>query len=311
MGTLIKNNREKQEAQAMEKTTIAYIDGEYFNKEDAKISIWDHGFLYGDGVFEGIRVYSGNVFRMKQHIDRLYDSAKSICLEMPLSKKEMTEAVLETCRRNNITDGYIRLVVSRGKGDLGLDPRKCSKPSIVIIADTISLYPEEKYKNGLRVTISSVRKNFNESLSPKIKSLNYLNHILAKIESAHIGADEIVLINIGGYVTECSADNIFIVKNGILITPHPSVGILEGITRAAVIDIAKEEGIEVKEDFLTSHDLYVADEMFLTGTGAEIVPVVWVNGRTIGDGKPGAMTMKLLNEFRKLVKVDGVKISGK
>lgn len=308
MSTVTNNNREKQGAQTMEKTTVVYIDGKYFNKEDAKISVWDHGFLYGDGIFEGIRVYIGNVFRMKQHIDRLYDSAKSICLEIPLTKKEMTEAVLETCRRNETNDGYIRLVVSRGRGDLGLDPKKCSKASIVIISDKISLYPEEKYKNGLRVTISSVRKNFHESMSSKVKSLNYLNNILAKIEAGHIGADEIVLININGYVTECSADNIFIVKNGILITPHPSVGLLEGITRGAVMDIAKEEGIEVKEDFLTSHDLYVADEMFLTGTGAEIVPVVWVNGRTVGEGKPGKMTMELLKKFREIVKTDGVKI---
>lgn len=307
MTTLVNNKTVQQEGE-MEKTTVVYIDGKYFNKEDAKISVWDHGFLYGDGVFEGIRIYSGNIFRMKQHIERLYDSAKSICLDIPLSKDEMTAAVVETCKKNNIVDGYIRLVVSRGCGDLGLDPKKCSKPAIIIIADKISLYPEEKYENGLKVIISSVRKNFTESINPKIKSLNYLNNILAKIEAGNTGADEVVLVNVNGYVTECSADNIFIVKNGILYTPHPSVGILEGITRGAVIDIAKEEGLEVREDFLTSHDLYVADEMFLTGSGAELIPVVWINGRVIGDGKPGKMTMELLKKFRELVKIDGVKI---
>ncbi|MFH1454046.1 MAG: branched-chain-amino-acid transaminase [Armatimonadota bacterium] len=286
-----------------------YIDGKHVSKEDAKVSVWDHGLLYGDGIFEGIRAYSGNIFKLQEHIDRLYNSAKSLCMEIPLSQKEMTDAVVETCRLNNITDGYVRLVVTRGVGDLGLDPKKCSKSTIIIIADKIQLYPEEKYKKGLKVTISSVRKNFPESMNPKVKSLNYLNNILAKIEAGHAGADEIVQININGYVCECSADNIFIVKNGVLHTPHPSVGLLEGVTRDTVIEIAKKEQLEVREDFLTSHDLYVAEEMFLTGTGAEIISVVWLNGRTIGDGKPGPVTKLLLERYREIVKTDGVKIN--
>ncbi|MBI2252337.1 MAG: branched-chain-amino-acid transaminase [Armatimonadetes bacterium] len=282
-----------------------YIDGKYYPQEEAKISVWDHGYLYGDGIFEGIRAYNGRIFRLDQHIDRLYDSAKSILLKIPLAKAEMIEAVLETCRKNNISDGYVRLVISRGIGDLGLDPRKCLKSTIVIIADKINLYSEEKYQNGLKVIIAATRKNFPEALNPRIKSLNYLNNILAKIEGIQAGAEEVVLINTNGFVTECSAENIFIYKKGILSTPRGSVGILEGITRDTVLEIAQNLGIKVEESLLTSHDLFVAEEFFLTGTAAEIIPVVEINGRIIGEGKPGKLTLRLLEEFRKITKIEG------
>lgn len=285
-----------------------YIDGKYYNAEDAKISVWDHGFLYGDGVFEGIRTYEGRIFRLDQHMDRFYDSAKSVKLDVHLTKEKMKEAVIETCRLNELMNAYIRLVVSRGKGDLGLDPRKCSKPTLVIIADKIKLYPEEMYKRGLKLIIASTRKNIPEALNSKIKSLNYLNNILAKIEATQAGADEAVMINVDGFVAECTSENIFIVKNGVIYTPPGYVGILEGITRGAVIDLARSMGIKVEIDMLNSHDLFVADECFLTGTGAEMIAAVEINGRVIGNGKPGQLTTKLLAAFRELTKVDGTPI---
>lgn len=288
---------------------IVYLDGKFVAKDDAKISVWDHGFLYGDGVFEGIRCYNGRVFRLDQHLNRLYDSAKSIHLIIPLTKMEMRETILETFRKNHFKDSYARLVVSRGPGDLGLDPRKCKKGTVVVLVDKIQLYPEDLYQNGMRLIIASTRKNFPEALSPKIKSLNYLNNILAKIEANQAGVGEAVMINQDGFVAECTADNIFIIKNGVLMTPPAFVGALEGITRNVVIELAVTSRIPFKEALFGSHDLFTADECFLTGTGAEIIAAVEINGRTLGDGKPGPITRKLLKEFRELIKREGVPVS--
>ncbi|NDD29977.1 MAG: branched-chain-amino-acid transaminase [Proteobacteria bacterium] len=285
-----------------------YVNGAYVDSEDAKVSVWDHGFLYGDGVFEGIRAYGGRVFRLEQHLERLYESALSIRLTIPVTLAEMREVVLETCRRNHIVDGYIRVVISRGKGDLGLDPRKCASPSVVVIADKIKLYPEEKYTRGLRVIISSVRRTSPEALDSKIKSLNYLNNILAKIEANTTDADEAVMLNSNGFVTECTAENIFVYKNGVLRTPGRYVGILEGVTRGAVIDLARRNNILVEETMINPHDLYVADEVFLTGTGAELVPVVSISGRNVGTGAPGPVFQRLLKEFRHLTQQEGTLI---
>lgn len=282
-----------------------YLDGEYLPEEKAVVSVFDHGLLYGDGVFEGIRAYHGRVFKLKEHIDRLYESAKSILLEIPLSREEMQEVVLETCRRNNIRDGYIRLVVTRGRGDLGLDPKKCPRPTVFCIAATIQLYPPEFYEKGLEVITVPTRRNVPEALNPRIKSLNYLNNILAKIEAGLYGVQEAIMLTSDGYVAEATGDNIFIVKNGQLITPPPHLGILEGITRNTVMALAREKGIAVREKTFTRHDIFIADECFLTGTAAEIVPVVKVDGRPIGDGRPGTVTWELIHAFRELTKVDG------
>lgn len=282
-----------------------YINGAFVSAEDAKVSVWDHGFLYGDGVFEGIRAYAGRVFRLNQHLERLYDSAKSIRLSIPMPQQEMHRVILETCGRNEISDGYIRVVVSRGKGDLGLDPRKCSNPSIVVIADKIKLYPEEKYNNGLQVIISSVRRMPPESLDSKIKSLNYLNNILAKIEANTTDADEAIMLNGNGFVTECTAENIFVYKDGVLRTPGRYVGILEGVTRGVVIELAHRNNIVVEETMINPHDLFVADEVFLTGTGAELIPVVSISGRAVGDGKPGPVYKNLLKQFRDITQREG------
>ncbi|KUK35712.1 MAG: branched-chain amino acid aminotransferase [Clostridia bacterium] len=288
---------------------VIYLNGEFVDEEEAKISVFDHGVLYGDGVFEGIRAYNGRVFRLRQHIDRLYESAKSILLDIGMTKEEMSEALLETLRRNNLRDAYIRLVVTRGKGDLGLDPRMCSKPTVFIIAAQIQLYPEELYEKGLEVVTVPTRRNIVEGVNPRIKSLNYLNNILAKIEANLAGVSEAILLNSEGYVTECTGDNIFIVKNGEVITPPPFLGILEGVTRNSILEIAEKLGYRTAEKVFTRHDLYVADECFLTGTAAEVVPVVKVDGRVIGeDGKPGKITATLIREFRKLTAVDGTEI---
>lgn len=288
---------------------VIYLNGEFVDEEEAKISVFDHGVLYGDGVFEGIRAYNGRVFRLSQHIDRLYESAKSILLDIGMTKEEMSEALLETLRRNNLRDAYIRLVVTRGKGDLGLDPRMCSKPTVFIIAAQIQLYPEELYEKGLEVVTVPTRRNIVEGVNPRIKSLNYLNNILAKIEANLAGVSEAIFLNNEGYVTECTGDNIFIVKNGEVITPPPFLGILEGVTRNSILEIAEKLGYRTAEKVFTRHDLYVADECFLTGTAAEVVPVVKVDGRVIGeDGKPGKITATLIREFRKLTAVDGTEI---
>ncbi|QZA32197.1 branched-chain-amino-acid transaminase [Hydrogenibacillus sp. N12] len=288
---------------------LIFLNGAFVPKEAAVVSVYDHGLLYGDGVFEGIRAYDGNVFRLKPHIDRLYDSAKAILLEIPYPPAEMEEIVLETLRKNRLHSAYIRIVVSRGAGDLGLDPARCSRANVIVIAESLALYPKELYERGIRLVTVSTRRNRSDVLSPAIKSLNYLNNILAKLEAKNAGADEGLMLNADGYVTEATGENIFIVKDGTLITPPPYVGILKGITRQAVMEIAAEDGIPVREDVLTLHDVYTADEVFLTGTAAEIVPVVAVDGRTIGNGRPGAMTLRLLEAFRRLAVTDGTKIS--
>ena len=287
---------------------IVYLDGQYLPREQAVVSVFDHGFLYGDGVFEGIRAYGGVVFRLKEHLVRLYESAKTVGLEIPISMQKMEEVVLETVRRNELQDSYIRLVVSRGAGDLGLDPRNCTKPTIVCIAASINLYPRAMYENGLEVIITSTRKNRPDVLSPRVKSLNYLSNIMAKQELARAGVLEGIMLTAEGYVAEATADNVFMVKNGKLYTPPKFLGILEGVTRNAVIDLAKEAGIEVREEVFTAHDLYNADEAFFSGTAAELIPVVKVDGRTIGDGKPGPMYKQLMEAFRALTKWDGAKV---
>jgi branched-chain amino acid aminotransferase len=284
-----------------------YIDGKFYQKEDAKVSVFDHGLLYGDGVFEGIRTYDGLIFKLKEHIDRLYQSAHAIMLEIPMGKDEMVEAIKKTLRENEMKDAYIRLLVTRGIGDLGLDPRKCLRPTIVIITDKIKLYPQEFYEKGLEIVTISTQRNIHEAVNPQIKSLNYLNNILAKVEAINAGVEEAIMLNSEGYVAECTGDNIFIVKCGALFTPPVHSGVLRGITRGAVIDIAHLKEIPVHEEVLTRYDLFNADEMFLTGTAAEIIPVVRMDRRKIGDGKPGKMTLKLITEFHKLTKIDGVK----
>ena len=277
-----------------------YINGQIVPQEDAKISVFDHGLLYGDGVFEGIRAYNGKIFTLDEHLDRLYDSATAISLKIPITKAEMAEAIKKTMKANNLTDSYIRLVVTRGVGKLGLDPNKCATPQIIIITDTIELYPKALYEKGLDiVTVTTIRNHFS-ALDPKIKSLNYLNNILAKVESIQAGAGEALMLNKDGYVAECAGDNVFIFKNNILRTPPSSAGILVGITRNVVMKLATEMGVQVKEELMTRYDLYIADECFLTGTAAEIIPVVKIDGRTIGTGKPGKLTLDLLKRYRDL-----------
>jgi len=282
-----------------------FIDGKYYDEHDAKVSVFDHGLLYGDGIFEGIRAYHGRVFKLKEHIDRLFYSAKAILLQIPMSPAQMTRAVVEACRENKIRDGYIRLVVTRGMGTLGLNPKSCKRPSVIIIADKIQLYPPEVYQRGLDIITVPTTRNLHSALNPAIKSLNYLNNILAKIEANNGGCEEAVMLNAEGFVAECTGDNLFIVKNGELFTPPLSAGALYGITRQTVIELAEEEGLKVCEPNLTRYDLFNADECFLTGTGAEIVPVVKIDGRVIGTGKPGALTRKLVKDYHALTKVSG------
>lgn len=285
-----------------------YLNGELVDKESARISVFDHGYLYGDGVFEGIRAYNGVIFKLKEHIDRLYRSAHMIMLEIPLGKQEMQEAIVTTMRANNLKDAYIRVVVSRGEGDLGLDPRKCKNPNVVIITDKIVLYPQELYEKGMEIITVPTRRNIPEAINPQIKSLNYLNNILAKIEAINSGYQEAIMLNHDGFVVECTGDNIFILKENILFTPPAYLGALKGITRDTVIELARKKGIEVKEDTITRYDLYNAQECFLTGTAAEIVPVVKIDGRVIGDGKPGKVTLQLIKDFRNLTTKDGVAV---
>jgi branched-chain amino acid aminotransferase len=279
-----------------------HISGKLYDKEDAKISVYDHGLLYGDGVFEGMRSYSGKVFRLAAHLDRLWDSARAIWLEIPISKEEMARAVNETLAVNGIKDGYIRLIVTRGAGALGLDPNKCSHPQVIVIADHIQLYPKEMYDQGLSIITASTIRNHSAALSPRIKSLNYLNNIMAKIEGLQAGCVEALMLNAKGEVAECTGDNIFIVRNGTLLTPPIDAGILEGITRDAVIDIAAEMKIPVQQIPLVRHDIFIADECFLTGSAAEIIPVVKLDSRKIGDGKPGPLTRKLTERFHQLTR---------
>ena len=279
-----------------------YIDGKLYDKEDAKISVYDHGFLYGDGVFEGIRSYGGKVFRLAEHLDRLWDSAKAIWLEVPISKQQMAKAIEDTLAVNGIGDGYIRVIVTRGAGTLGLDPNRCSHPQVIVIADLISLYPDELYQEGLEIVTVSVMRNHPAALSPRIKSLNYLNNILAKIEGLQAGCMEALMLNHKGEVAECTGDNLFLVRQQRLLTPPNEAGILEGITRDAVIGLALGMDIDVAEVPLTKHDVYIADECFLTGTAAEVVPVVKVDSRTIGEGVPGPITRELMTRFRELTR---------
>ncbi|MGF7047207.1 branched-chain amino acid aminotransferase [Paenibacillus sp. DS2015] len=285
-----------------------YLDGQYVTKENAKVSVFDHGFLYGDGIFEGIRIYDGNIFKCAEHLGRLYDSAKSIGLVIPLAQDEIREAMAETIRRNDMRNGYIRLVVSRGVGNLGLDPRRCANPTILIIVEQLAIYPEEAYINGLRAVSVSQRRNLPDALNPKIKSLNYLNNILVKMQSNFADADEAIMMNAQGYVTEGSGDNIFIVKNNVIYTPPCYLGALEGITRLAIIELCETLGYKLKEEPFTMHDVYIADEVFFTGTAAEVIAAREIDGRVIGSGQAGPITLKLLEEFRKIVSLDGYKV---
>jgi branched-chain amino acid aminotransferase len=282
-----------------------FIDGKFYSERDAKISVFDHGLLYGDGVFEGIRAYNGRVFRLKEHIDRLFYSAKAILLQIPMSPEKISEAVIKSCRENRLRDGYIRLVVTRGVGNLGLNPRNCKKPSVIIIAGKIQVYPTELYARGMEIVTVPTVRNLHSAVNPAVKSLNYLNNILAKIEANNAGVEEAVMLNAQGFVSECTADNLFIIKSGELFTPPLSAGALYGITRQTVIELAMQAGIKVSEPDLTRYDLFNADECFLTGTGAEIMPVIKIDGRVIGKGKPGKITQKLVDDYRSLTKVSG------
>jgi len=285
-----------------------YIDGTFYDQADAKISVFDHGLLYGDGVFEGIRLYAKNIFRLDEHLERLEYSAKAILLKIPLTRAEMAEAVCESCRRNGLVDGYIRLIVTRGVGNLGLSPNSCKKASVIIIADKIQLYPPEVYAKGLAIVTVPTRRMNPAAFNPAVKSLNYLNNIMAKIEAAQQGALEAIMLNDQGFVAECSGDNLFLVHKGVIYTPDASAGALKGITRQAIFDLAAEKGIKLIEKNLTRYDVWVADECFLTGTAAELIPVVAVDGREIGTGQPGPVTHSLLDAFHKRVTSDGTRI---
>ena len=282
-----------------------YIDGKYYDEKNAKISVFDHGLLYGDGIFEGIRAYNGRVFKLKEHIDRLFSSAKAILLEIPLKHAQMMKATVETIRANKLRDCYVRLIVTRGVGTLGLNPRSCKKPVVIIIAGKIQVYPAELYARGMDIVTVPTVRNLHSAVNPAIKSLNYLNNILAKIEANNAGVEEAVMLNAEGFVSECTADNLFIIKHGALFTPPLYAGALYGITRGTVMALAEQMGVKVSEPNLTRYDLFNADECFLTGTGAEIMPVIKIDGRVIGTGKPGALTLKLTEKYHALTKVSG------
>ncbi len=285
-----------------------YLNGELVPEEEAKVSVFDHGYLYGDGIFEGIRAYKGRVFRLKEHIDRLFKSAKTIMLEIPYTREEMEKKILETIRANQLKDAYIRVVISRGIGDLGLDPRKCDTPTVVIIASDIELYDESLYERGLKVKTVATRRNGPEMVNPRIKSLNYLNNILARIEANLVEAPEAIMLNTQGYVAECTGDNIFIIEDNTLYTPPRYAGILKGIKRGVALKVAENMGLEVKEEQFTRYDLFNADECFLTGTAAEVIPVVEVDGRQISNGKPGEITGEIITRFREIANNNGVPI---
>jgi branched-chain amino acid aminotransferase len=286
-----------------------YIDGEFYEKSKAKISVFDHGFLYGDGVFEGIRAYNGMIFRLTEHVERLFNSAKVIALDPGISKKEMEEIIIKTCLKNSVRDGYIRPIISRGVGDLGLNPYLCKKPSIVCIVDKISLYPKEDYDNGLKIITVATHRNFNESLNPRVKSLNYLNNVLAKIEAIQSGVKEALMLNPLGYVAECTGDNLFIVRKGKIYMPSVQSGSLDGITAAAVADIAIKKGYEVIPGLMSRFDIWTSEECWLTGTAAEMIPVISVDSRPIGDGKVGPIFKQLLADFRHLTETTGTPIA--
>lgn len=286
---------------------LIYLNGRLVKREDAKISVFDHGLLYGDGVFEGIRSYSCLVFKLKEHIDRLYASAQGISLKIPLTKSQLEKAIITTLKANKLKDAYIRLVVTRGVGDLGLDPRFCEKPTVFIIADKIALYPQELYKKGLEIVTVPTRRNIPEALSPQIKSLNYLNNILGKIEAINAGVQEAVMLDQNGFVTECTGDNIFMIKNKVLLTPPVHAGVLNGITRSVVLNLAPQAGLKAQESILTRFDLFTSDEVFLTGTAAEIIPVIKIDARFIADGKVGPFTLRLISDFKKVTQKEGVR----
>jgi len=288
--------------------SIVYVNGRFVSKEDATVSVFDHGFLYGDGVFEGIRVYHGRIFKLDAHVNRLFESAYTLGIQIPLSRQEMTQAIVETVRRTGLRDAYIRPVVSRGTGDLGIDPRKCPRPSVIIIVDSIQLYPDEAYRKGLRMITTSTRQRPVDVLNPRIKTCNYLNNILARMEVNLVGVDEGLMLTTQGYVAECTADNIFIVKAGRVLTPPPYLGILQGVTRQTVLDLCGQLGLPAVEQILTLHDMYGADEAFLTGTGAELGPVVELDGRKIGTARPGPVTLRILAAFRELAAREGTPV---
>jgi branched-chain amino acid aminotransferase len=283
-------------------TPKIYINGKYYDKPDAKISVYDHGLLYGNGVFEGIRIYNGKAFKLKEHVVRLFESARTIKLEIPLTPEQMTNAINDTIAINHKKDGYIRPIVTRGAGTLGLDPRKCADPQVIVIVDDITMYPPELYENGMEIATVSTIRNHPNAVNPRVKSLNYLNNILAKLEGIQAGCLESLMLNHKGEIAECSGDNIFLVKHGVLRTPPIDAGILEGITRNTVIELAKDAGIHVEEIALTRHDVFTADECFLTGTAAEIIPVTKCDARVIGVGRPGAVTKQLREAFFKLAR---------
>jgi len=299
---------QKKTAPAPAHGLTIYLDGKFVPESEAKVSVFDHGLLYGDGIFEGIRFYNGRVFRLEEHLERLWDSARSICLEIPLSRAEMTEALLETIRRNDLREGYIRQIVTRGVGNLGLNPVQCKQPSVIIIATTITLYPKEVCEKGLTVVTCATRRTGSAALNPAVKSLNYLNNVMARIEANLAGADEALMLNDEGNVAECTADNVFIVKHGQVFTPPITAGALRGITRSVVFEIAAETGIKVFEADITRHDVFVADEAFLTGTAAEIIALVKADGRPIGTGKPGPITTRMIGRFREMTRETGTPI---
>ncbi len=284
------------------------VDGEFFSEADAKISVFDHGLLYGDGVFEGIRFYNDRVFRLDEHTDRIFDSAKAIHLEVPVTPEEINEMVLRTIQENDLHNGYVRLIITRGVGGLGLSPYRCEKASIIVIASTISLYPEEKYEQGLILATCATRRPTHDSLSPAVKSLNYLSNVMAKVEAIASGAEEGVMLNTEGYVAECTGDNIFVVKDGVIYTPTVASGSLYGITRKAVIELAEKAGYDLREVMMSRYDMYTADELFLTGTAAEVVPVAEYDKRIIGSGEPGPITRELITAYRNLVETSGTPI---
>ncbi len=284
-----------------------WFNGEFVTRENAKVSVFDHGLLYGDGCFEGIRIYNRNIFRLKEHIERLYDSMKYLMLTVKLSQQEMVDATIEACAKNNLDNGYIRLLVTRGEGTLGISPFTCNDPNVIIIVSDISLYPKEYYTKGLDIITAATRRNSPAAVSPRVKSLNYLNNILAKIEAKNANVLEALMLDNNGYIVECTADNFFLLKNGVLYTPPTYQGALRGVTRDAVIELAKESGIEVREERLTLYEAYTADESFLTGTAAEVMPLISIDARPIGNGKPGEITMELNRKFRELTVKDGEK----
>ncbi len=290
------------------KESKIYIDGKFHSEADAKVSVFDHGLLYGDGIFEGIRFYNSRVFRLEEHLERLWDSARSICLKIPMTMPEMEEALLDTIRQNDMREGYIRLIVTRGVGNLGLNPAQCKRPTVIIITAQIALYSEAVYKNGLTAVTCATRRTNPASLNPAVKSLNYLNNVMARIEANLAGADEGLMLNDEGFVSECTADNVFIVKHGQMFTPPISAGALRGITRSVALEVATELGIKIHETNITRHDIFVADECFLTGTAAEVIPVIKVDGREIGTGKPGPITAQTIARFRELTRESGTPI---